>query len=66
MLAALFFGALTAGAASMERLAQVPAATSLVAQAIIVALLVLARSERLGRWIRTRRQLGEVLDRPIA
>lgn len=62
VLSALFFGALTAGAASMERIAQVPAATSLVAQAIIVALLVLARSERLQRWVRARRQLSRMLE----
>jgi len=62
VLSALFFGALTSGAASMERIAQVPAATSLVAQAIIVALLVLARSERLGRWVRARRQLALSLE----
>ncbi len=62
VLSALFFGALTAGASSMERIAQVPAATSLVAQAIIVALLVLARSERLQRWVRARRQISRMLD----
>lgn len=61
-LSALFFGALTAGASSMERIAQVPAATSLVAQAIIVALLVLARSDRLQRWIRARRQISRMLE----
>lgn len=59
---AVFFGALTAGASSMERIAQVPAATSLVAQAIIVALLVLARSERLQRWVRARRQISRMLE----
>ena len=62
VLSALFFGALTAGASSMERIAQVPAATSLVAQAIIVALLVLARSDRLQRWIRARRQISRMLE----
>ena len=61
-LSALFFGALTAGASSMERIAQVPAATSLVAQAIIVALLVLARSDRLQRWVRARRQISRMLE----
>ena len=62
VLSALFFGALTAGASSMERIAQVPAATSLVAQAIIVALLVLARSDRLQRWVRARRQISRMLE----
>ena len=66
VMAALFFGALTAGASSMERIAQVPASTSLVAQAIIVALLVVARSERLGRWVRARRQLAAALDGQVA
>lgn len=66
VMAALFFGALTAGASSMERIAQVPASTSLVAQAIIVALLVVARSERLGRWVRGRRQLAAALPGQVA
>ena len=62
VLSAVFFGALTAGASSMERIAQVPAETSLVAQAIIVALLVLARSDRLQRWVRARRQISRMLE----
>ena len=42
--AALLFGALRAGSASMERSAGVPAATSLIVQGVIVAFLVAARS----------------------
>lgn len=61
VVAALLFGALRAGASSMERIAQVPAATSLIAQAIIILLLVVARSDRLALWIRHRRALGESL-----
>ncbi len=64
VMAALLFGALRAGASSMERIAQVPAATSLVVQAIIIILLVLARSDRLAVWIRRRRALTEALDQP--
>ncbi|HLA67818.1 MAG TPA: ABC transporter permease [Acidimicrobiia bacterium] len=64
VIAALLFGALRAGASSMERIAQVPAATSLVAQAIIILLLVVARSDRLSGWIRRRRALAEALDTP--
>ncbi|NIA24532.1 MAG: ABC transporter permease [Gammaproteobacteria bacterium] len=59
--AALLFGGLRAGASSMERIAQVPAATSLIAQAIIILLLVIARSERLALWMRQRRSVGELL-----
>ncbi|NOY57030.1 MAG: ABC transporter permease [Actinobacteria bacterium] len=59
--AALLFGGLQAGASSMERIAQVPAATSLIAQAIIILLLVIARSERLSMWIKRRRAVSELL-----
>jgi ABC-type uncharacterized transport system permease subunit len=61
VIAALLFGGLRAGAASMERIAQVPSATSLVAQAIIIILLVIARSDRLAVWIKRRRALGTAL-----
>lgn len=59
--AALLFGALSAGASSMERIAQVPAATSLIAQALIILLLVIARSERLVMWMRRNRSVSELL-----
>lgn len=61
VIAALLFGGLRAGASTMERIAQVPAATSLVAQAIIIMLLVLARSDRLSLWIKRRRALSDAL-----
>lgn len=56
--AALAFGALRAGAASMERAAQVPVAISLVVQGIVIISLILVRSpivtrllvERLSRF----------------
>ncbi len=61
VVAALFFGGLRAGASSMERIAQVPSSTSLIAQAIIILLLVVARSERLKVWIARRRALTDAL-----
>jgi general nucleoside transport system permease protein len=61
--AALLFGGLRAGASSMERVAQVSSATSLIAQAIIILLLVVARSQRLTLWIRRRRALSEAIER---
>ena len=61
VVAAFFFGGLRAGASSMERIAQVPASTSLIAQAIIILLLVVARSRRLRVWIERRRALTEAL-----
>lgn len=62
VIAALLFGALRAGASSMERIAQVSSATSLIAQAIIILLLVVARSNRLTVWIKRRRTLSQALD----
>ncbi|MGN6187725.1 MAG: ABC transporter permease [Conexibacter sp.] len=44
VLAGLFFGALQAGAASMEAIAQIPAAVSLIVQGAIVIVLVAARA----------------------
>jgi simple sugar transport system permease protein len=49
--AALLFGVLRAGSASMERTAGVPAAVSLVVQGVIVAFLVAARSPAVAAWV---------------
>lgn len=49
VVAAFVFGALTAGAASMERTAQVPSAIATVVQGISIVLLVVARSAWLSR-----------------
>lgn len=49
--AALAFGALRAGAASMERVAQVPVAISLVVQGIVIISLILVRSPIVTRLL---------------
>jgi ABC-type uncharacterized transport system permease subunit len=47
VLAGLFFGALEAGAAAMEAIAQIPASMTLVVQGAIIILLVVARAPAL-------------------
>lgn len=55
--AALTFGSLRAGAASMERAAQVPAAISLVVQGVIIIALILVRSPVVMRLLTDRLSL---------
>jgi simple sugar transport system permease protein len=62
--AALLFGALRAGASSMERSAGVPAATSLIVQGVIVALLVAARSPAIAAWV-GRARARRAVARPV-
>jgi simple sugar transport system permease protein len=54
VLGALFFGALRAGSASMERVAGIPSAIILVVQGLIILLLVSVRSRRVLRRLEPR------------
>lgn len=54
-IAALFFGALRAGSASMERVAGIPSALVLLVQGLVILLLVAGRSERVLRRLSPRR-----------
>jgi simple sugar transport system permease protein len=57
--AAVLFGALRAGSASMERVAGVPSAIVLVVQGLIIVLLVVARSGRVLRRLEPRAPVTE-------
>jgi simple sugar transport system permease protein len=60
VLAGLFFGALEAGAAAMEAIAQIPASMTLVVQGAIIILLVVARAPALvARLSGLRRRPGD-------
>lgn len=58
VLSALFFSALSTGAASMERLARVPAAVGDVIQGLSVLFVVLAQGPGLRRWLDSFRRAG--------